>query len=291
MRFIGAITFFLILPCCVLETTRDAPDGRTQIKLWRHETADEELNESLATIDRFNRGQSRWHIAVETLPQGAYTESVTAAALAQQLPCILDVDQPVVPNFAWTGHLRPLDGLVDEALLASINAGAKGRFRDKTYSIGQFDVALALFTRRSVLAKRGIRVATLENPYTPDEFLKVLAKLKAADTSRYPLDINTIMTGEWLAYGFSPWFQSAGADLIDRKNFVEAEGVLNGSAAVGVARWYQRLFEQAYVPRRAVDDLAFLQGQADIHYTGSWVAIRYERKFGDDLVIMPPVDF
>ncbi|MEM7677345.1 MAG: extracellular solute-binding protein, partial [Myxococcota bacterium] len=151
--------------------------------------------------------------------------------------------------------------------------------------------ALALFARRSVLSKRGVRIATLDAPYTRDEFLSVLAKLKAADPSRYPLDINTIMTGEWLSYGFGPWLQSAGADLIDRSGFAQAEGILNGPEAVAVARWYQRLFEQAYAPRRAVDDLAFPQGQADIHYTGSWVAIRYERKLGDDLVIMPPIDF
>jgi len=51
---------------------------------------------------------------VQAFPQDSYNTSVTAAAASKSLPCILDVDGPNVPNWAWAGYLAPLDGLDDQ---------------------------------------------------------------------------------------------------------------------------------------------------------------------------------
>lgn len=265
--------------------------GSTTIKLWRHESRDRELSASIDSMKRFTESQDRWRIDYELLPQDSYTESVTAAALADQLPCILDVDQPVVPNFAWTGHLRPLDDLIAESVLESINDGAKGRYQSRVYSVGQFDVALAIFGRASILEANGVRVATIEQPYSADEFIEILRKLKAEDPDRFPVDLNLFQKGEWLAYGFSPWLQSAGADLVDRESFVEAEGVLNSPEAIRVVSWFQTLFDEGLAERQVADNHGFFQGRVVFHYTGSWDAKGYEEKFGDDLLILPPIDF
>ena len=80
------------------------------IKIWRHETDDKEMKASAAAVERFNRGQSAWRIVTETLPQGSYQQAVVAAAMTNKLPCVLDLDQPTVPNFAWAGHIQPLEG-------------------------------------------------------------------------------------------------------------------------------------------------------------------------------------
>ncbi|MEM6929719.1 MAG: extracellular solute-binding protein, partial [Myxococcota bacterium] len=219
-----------------------------------------------------------------------YTESITAAALADQLPCVIDVDQPLVPNFAWTGHLAPLNDL-DDALVTPLSAGARGTYRGELYSVGQFDIVVALFARRSVLEARGVRIATMAAPYTHDELLGILRALKAAEPDGFPIDVNTVHKGEWASYGFGPWLVSAGGDWIDRTTYQRAEGVLNGPESLVAVRWFETLVDEGLTERNAVDDQAFLQGRTTFHFTGSWSAAAYEAAFGDDLLVLPPPDF
>ncbi|UTW04312.1 extracellular solute-binding protein [Amphritea atlantica] len=165
-----------LLSCAVMTTLTfsvgSVMAATSEIKLWRHETSNiKEIEVNKATMDRFNQSQTKWHITAEMIPEGSYTQTVTAAALAGDLPCILDMDQPVVPNFAWSGYLRPLEGLLSQEALDGLIGSAKGTYKGKVYSVGQFDVALALFTRKSILEKYNLRQATYVQPWTKAELL------------------------------------------------------------------------------------------------------------------------
>lgn len=262
-----------------------------EIKLWRHDTGDLDMAAGRAAVDRFNRAQTHWKVVVEAIPQGSYTESITAASMVGQLPCIIALDQPTVPNFAWAGHIRPLEKLLPAPALAQLLEGGRGMYKGQIYSVGQLDVVLALFARRSQLAALGIRVATMEQPYTAEEFHALLAAARQSGRYRFPLDLNGRFKGEWYSYAFSPWLQSAGTDLIDRANYLRVDGVLNNDSAVAVGRYYGKLFKEKLAERHPADDKAFEQGRALLHYTGSWKARDYTELFGDDLVVMPPPDF
>ena len=262
-----------------------------ELKLWRHETVgDAEMKASAQMVSRFNASQSAWRVVAENLPEGSYRQAVVAAAITHRLPCILDLDQPAVPNFAWAGHIRPLEGALRPDGADALIPGGRSMYKGKLYSVGQFDVALALFARRSLLQRRGIREATLDKPYTAAEFRNILRQLQR-EGWRYPLDLNAQFTGEWVSYAFSPWFQSAGADLIDRSNLKTVNGVLNSDAAIAVADYYRSLFEERLASRKPLDDQAFPSGRAAFQYTGSWSAEDYRRRIGDDLVVMPPPAF
>jgi len=260
------------------------------IPTWRHETGDSEMKASAEAIARFNASQPRWRIVTETLPQGSYQQAVAAAALTHRLPCVLDLDQPTVPNFAWAGHIRPLEGALRPAGAQALIPGGRSLYKGRLYAVGQFDVALALFARRSVLERFGVRIASLDAPYTAAEFRDILRRLVKAGV-RYPLDLNAQWNGEWVAYAFAPWLQSAGADLIDRGTFRRAEGVLNSDAAVAVAEYYGSLFAEKLAARKPVDDQSFPTGRSIFEYNGSWAADEYRARFGDDLVAMPPPAF
>jgi len=262
-----------------------------EVRVWRHDTGDAEMVASKASVERFNRSQDKWKVAVEAIPQGSYTESITAASLVGQLPCVLAIDQPTVPNFAWTGHVRPLDDLLPRAAVAKLLPGGRGSYQDRLYSVGQFDVVLVLYARRSQLAKLGVRVATMDQPYTAKEFHDILAQVRKTGKYRFPLDLNGRARGEWAAYAFAPWFQSAGADLIDRRNYLRVDGVLNGDAALGAARYYGRLFKERLAERNPADERGFEMGRSLFQYTGSWKARSYTDRFDADLVAMPPPDF
>lgn len=262
----------------------------TVITMWRHETGDSEMSASAAAVARFNQKQSRYRIVTETLPQGSYQQSVVAAALTRKLPCTLDLDQPTVANFAWAGHIQPLEGALRPAGVEALIPGARSHYKGRLYAVAQFDVALALFARKSVLARHGVRLATLTQPYTAEEFRDILRRLRGAGY-RFPLDLNGQWGGEWVSYAFSPWLQSAGTDLIDRNTYTRVDGVLNSDIALRVLDYYQSLFVERLASRRPVDDQSFPSGRSVFHYTGSWSAADHRKKMGDDLVVMPPPDF
>lgn len=203
---------------------------------------------------------------------------------------MLELDQPTVPNFAWAGHIQPLEGALRPAGADTLIPGGRSSFKSKLYAVGQFDAALALFARRSVLERHGVRLATLDRPYTATEFRDILRRLRRAGFA-YPLDINAQWTGEWVTYSLSPWFQSAGTDLIDRQGFVKVDGQINGDVALSVADYYRSLFDERLVARKPVDDQAFPSGRAVFQYTGSWSALEYRKKIGADLVVLPPPSF
>lgn len=270
----------------------EAPSGRVEITLWKHQAGDTEEAAGAEAIARFNASQTRWHITAQSLPQGGYTQSIVAASLAGQLPCVMTVDQPMVASFVWAGHLRPLDEFLPPSFATDLSPAALGKYQGHTYSVGQFDAALALFTRRSSLERINARIPTLDHPWTAAEFDDVLRRLKATGRWKYPLDLATRDTkADWWTYAFTPMLQSFGGDLIDRRTMERADGVLNGPDAQRFGRWFQSLFARGLVNRREPDDQAFVSGRAAMVYTGNWWAPAYRQAAGDDLVILPPPDF
>jgi multiple sugar transport system substrate-binding protein len=267
-------------------------DGVTTMTLWTHNGGnDVELGINQQVIDDFNASQDSYRVKLQSFPQDAYNGSVTAAAAAGKLPCVLDMDGPNVPNWAWAGYLEPLD-LPDEVFADQLPS-TLGIVDDQLYSFGHYEVALNLITRRSILEEHGIRVPTMERPWTRQEFDEALARIKAGGDFAYPFDLGTAGGGEWVPYAYSPILQSFGGDLIDRDSYTTAEGELNGPEALAFAEWSQGLVEQGYVARRSGADstVDFVNGKTAIVWSGSWAADAVREKYGDDALFLPPVDF
>jgi multiple sugar transport system substrate-binding protein len=270
----------------------EEPGGGGTLTMWTHNAGNK--NE-LAAIEQivadFNGSQTKYKVEVQAFPQDSYNQSVVAAAAAKKLPCILDIDGPNVPNWAWAGYLAPLEGMDDA--LSKYLPSTLGKYKDKTYSFGYYDVALTMVTRKSILKKHGIREATIDQPWTQDEFIAALKKLKDSGDFDYPLDIATSFTGEWWPYAYSPFLQSFGGDLINRNDYKSAEGVLNGPEAVAWATWFRSLVTEKYAPLKSGADPAkdFVNGKTAILYNGTWTAVDTRKKFGEDVVFLPPPDF
>ncbi len=230
---------------------------------------------------------------LEEFPQESYNESIVAAALAGDLPDIIDVDGPVMPNWAWSGYMQPLS--LPEGALDDFLPGAIGVWDGEVYSVGLWDAALAMFARRSVLEANGIRIPTLEEPWTLEEFDSALETLQATGEFDFAFDPGLAWTGEWYPYAFSPLLQSFGGDLIDRETFLEAEGVLNGEEAVAFGEWWQSLFERDLSPGTSQDsadrDTGFFEGRYAIQWNGNWAAAAALDAIGDDLLVLPAPDF
>ena len=273
---------------CASGAAGDGTNG--ELTIWTHNGGNtEELAAVQAIVDGYNESQDTTTVTLQAFPQASYNESVIAAAASGKLPCIVDIDGPNVANWAWAQYLTPLDLSVDlnENLPSTL-----GIWNGETYSVGYYDVALAMFARKSVLDAAGIRVATIEQPWTQQEFGDALQALKATGTWTNPLDIGTGDVGEWYPYAFSPLLQSFGGDLVDRDDYQSAEGILNGPEALEWAEWMQTLATDGYIATKSGADSAldFQNNVTAIQYGGSWAAANNTEAIGDDLAVMPSVD-
>jgi len=266
--------------------------AQTELSLWYHGAGNEvEAKIINQIVSDFNASQSDWMVTLESFPQAAYNDSVVAGALAGNLPDILDVDGPVMPNWAWSGYLQPLS--IDESKIADFLPGTKGMWNGELYSVGLWDAAVAMVTRQSILDELGLRTPTVDEPWTGEEFMAALDAAADSGKYEYAFDPGMAWTGEWYPYAFSPFLQSFGGDIIDRTTYTTAEGVLNGEAAIEFGTWWQGLFADGYAPLAqdpADRDSGFANGKYAFSWNGNWAALGSLSAF-DDAVFLPAPDF
>ena len=262
------------------------------LSMWYHGAGNEgEAKVLNQIITDFNASQADWKVELQSFPQAAYNDSVVAGALAGNLPDILDVDGPVMPNWAWAGYMQPLQ--IDESKIANFLPGPKGMWDGKLYSIGLWDAAVSLVTRQSILDDLKLRTPTLAEPWTLDEFNAAMEAAKASGKFEYALDLGMAWTGEWYPYAFSPLLQSFGGDIVDRTTYKTAEGALNGEAALAFGAWWQGLFTNGYAQATqdgADRDSGFAGGKYAFSWNGNWAALGALGAF-EDTVFLPAPNF
>jgi multiple sugar transport system substrate-binding protein len=260
-----------------------------ELTLWTHNAGNkDELAIVNQIVEDYNASQTTNQVKVQAFPQAAYNDAVTAAATAKKLPCILDIDAPIVPNWAWAGYLAKLD--LPQDMVTKQLPGTLGKWKDQLYSIGYYDVALTLFARKGALDAAGMRVATIDQPWTADEFNQGLDKIKASGKYNYALDLATgDATPEWWTYGYSPFLQSFGGDLIDRNTFTTATGVLNGAQSLAWANWFQGLIKNKVTPAKSGADAFadFVNGKSAMVWSGVWNSEAI-KKVKDGVAVPPP---
>ncbi|MCF1438700.1 MAG: extracellular solute-binding protein [Candidatus Thiodiazotropha taylori] len=260
--------------------------------VWAHagQAAEREVLEQ--QVSRFNSLQSEIQVQLTFIPEQSYNAQVQAAAVAGELPDMLEFDGPFLYNYVWQGHLEPLDNLLStklqEELLPSIHK--QGYYLGKFYAVGTFDSGLGLYARRSELKASAVRIPTGPgDAWTDDEFAIVLAALASHDPDGKVLDLKLNYSGEWFTYAFSPLLQSAGGDLIDRSDYQSAEGILNSPQSVGAMKVLQNWFTRGYIDSN-LDDAAFVSGRVALSWAGHWEYARYAEALGNDLVLLPLPD-
>src|SRR3954449_9518760 len=151
---IAAVALTATLAGCGKGSASSSTEGSGEIALWTHNAGNpEELAAVQKIVDSYNGSQDKVKIKVQAFPQDSYNDAVVSAAAAGKLPCIVDIDGPNVPNWAWAGYLAPLDGL--DATLSKYLPTVLGKYNNKTYSYGYYDVALVMVTRKTILDKYG----------------------------------------------------------------------------------------------------------------------------------------
>ncbi len=296
MKKLSLFTLILLTVLLLTSFTLTALAEPVTIEVWFHSGKGEEREVLDAQVEDFNAMQNEVIVKAVRLPEGSFNEQVSAAALAGDLPDLLDFDGPFLYNYAWAGHLIPLDDYVSSELNADFlpTIIAQGTFGGKLYSLGTFDSGLAIWGNRAYLEKAGVRIPTsIKDAWILEEFNEVLEKLQALDEVEYAIDFKmNYGQGEWYTYGFAPIIQSWGADLIDRSDFQSADGILNGPEAVEAMTWFQSLFSKGYAKLQpAGDDDFYGRKITALSFVGHWMWTPHNEGLGDDLVLLPMPKF
>jgi multiple sugar transport system substrate-binding protein len=275
-----------------------APAGEAvSLDLWFHSGRGAERDALTTILDNFAAQNPNITVNAIELPEGSYNDQVQAAAFADTLPCLLDFDGPNMYNYAWGGFLIPLDDYVPADMKADFLPSIinQGTFQDgKLYSLGQFDSGLALYANKQYLQDANVRIPTLDEPWTGDEFMAALNSLKALDGVQYPLDTKLnygIVGNEWVSYGFTPVIWSYGGSLIDRDTYQTADGYINGQASVDAMSLIQSWYQDGLANPQPAGDTEFTDGVAAISWVGHWAYAGYNDAMGDNLLLLPMPDF
>ncbi|MGZ6367796.1 MAG: ABC transporter substrate-binding protein [Ktedonobacteraceae bacterium] len=271
-------------------TTTSSTSRPITVEIFFHSGQGAERAALNATLQAFSDSHPNIRVEAVQLPEGSYIDQVNVAAMSHSLPCLLDFDGPTLYNYAWSGYLIPLDTYVSSQMRADFLPSIlqQGTYNHHLYSLGQYDSGLGFYANKQYLREARVRIPTINSPWTLSEFNDILARLKHVAGVQYPLDLNMYPPGgEWFTYGFSPFVESFGGDLINRSTYQSSMGVLNGPNAVAALTWFQNLFKQGYSNPWPASDSGFTLGHAALNWGGHWLYAGNYQALGDNLLVLP----
>ncbi len=270
------------------------PEPKT-ITAWTHEDAgSREFDILKKAATRFNRQQRKYKIELASSLRRDYEKWIQREAATGTLPCLVTLDGPHLAEMAWSQYLQPIDRFVTPELLKDFlpSIVTQGTYQGHLYSLGQYDSGVVLWGNRRYLLAAGLRIPTLESPWTLAEFEEALAKLAALKEVDYPINFSIyVRHDEFYSYGYAPILQSFGGDLIDRRNYRSAKGVLDSPQSVKALTHFQSWVKKGWT--RVVSDRQndFADGKTALSWRGHWGYPPYHKALGKDLVVMPLPDF
>ena len=293
---------------------KHSPEAAVKIiNLWTHIEATIGEHAVLeASAARYNAGLHAYRIETQAFDKSVYNDQVNKAAANGSLPCLLEADGPFLYLLAWRGYLQPIEPFLSKSLLNDVLPSilAQGRYDGRLYSLGQFDSGLALWGNRRLLNNAGVRIPTLQTPWTLAEFEQVLDKLSKLPGVIAAIEMGTnVSSSEFYSYAFSPILQGFGGDLIERNHYRSAKGMLDGPQSMQAMTHFQQWFKKGWAKQDMVltevngqrkvilnraDQLVtdyFVNGKAALSWMGHWRYRGYSRELGKDLILLPMPDF
>ena len=194
----------------------------------------------------------------EAVPGPTLIQKVLQQASSKSLPDVLMLDNPDIQQIAETGALAPLGdyGITADGYAPGPIAAAT--YQGKLYGLQPGANTIAIFYRKDVLAKAGVKP-----PTTWDELRADAKKLTVGKQYGFAFNATADYEGAWQ---FLPPMWSNGGDETDLKSPQVAQAlqlwkdlVDDGSASKSVVNWKQS----------DVDD-QFIAGNAAMMLNGPW---------------------
>src|SRR5919112_271799 len=214
----------------------------------------------------------------ESVPGPTLIQTVLQRASSKSLPDVLMLDNPDIQQIAETGALAPLGDYGLNADGFAQGPVSAATYQDKLYGLQPGANTIAIFYRKDVLAKAGVK------PPTTWAELRTTAK-KLTSGSQYGFAFNATADYEG-AWQFLPPMWTNGGDETDLKSPQVAEAlqlwkdlVDDGSVSKSVVNWKQS----------DVND-QFIAGKAAMMLNGPWQIPSLDRAKVDFGVVPFPVN-
>lgn len=264
--------------------------GRTMqvLRVWSHQGQEAEHKALQAIVRSFNDAHAMEGLRVEVsfFPDFQYTEKLSIAAAAGDMPDAFELDGPLVARFVEAGWLAPLDAHVGERDRADFlpTLLQQGTVNGRLYALGAFDSAVVLYYDRDMLARAGVTPAPEHTAWTWEEFLTACQKL--ADAGMEPVSLHMDEAAdEWYTYAFSPVVWSGGGSLVDTDGS-QVRGVLASDANIRSLTAWQALFAQKFAQTDPIDPDLFGKGKVAMDWSGHWMARPHLANKGEKLGAM-----
>lgn len=238
--------------------------------------------------EAFERAHAGTGVRLELsfFPDFQYTEKLSIAAAAGDMPDAFELDGPLVARFADAGLLAPLaEGWSPEELddfLPTVRR--QGTIGGRLYAMGAFDSAVVLYYDRELLSRARV-FARDDQGFTWAELLEACGRLAATGVRPLALHMNE-SADEWFTYAFSPVIWSGGGALIDTER-QRVRGVLASAENIASLSAWQELFRRSYALSDSRDPDPFGGGKVAMDWTGHWMARSHEANKGARLGAMP----
>lgn len=269
------------------ETSEDT-DTLKVIKMWTHlspETPEGSVYQALA--DQFNEEghetESGQKIEVRLEQKGnAGNLSTAIAGNRKSLPDIVTVDSPDIANQVRTRILTDITDYVsaDEKADYVSTVIEQGTIGGKLYALSAMDAPTALYYNKSIVTKTVLEAAgvgdyaTLENPWTWDDLIKVMSYLKTSGATAeikaaagVKLNIG-FGDNEGPMYLYSSLVYSAGGDFCDESGKVV--GHMDSDKALNGIRMLEPIFRDKYLNDGGQNADIFPQGGVAFEIHGPW---------------------
>jgi multiple sugar transport system substrate-binding protein len=264
------------------------------VTAWTHEHVNSHEFEVLAdAAAKFNRRQRAYRVELLSSLYRNHERWVQGAAINGTLPCLLEFDGPFLHEFVWSGYLQPLDRFASPQLRSDFLPSilAQGTHRGRLYSLGQYESGLALWGNRRYLIAAGVRIPTLDAPWSLTEFEHALQKLQALSGIDYAIDMGAYSaSSEFNTYAYSPILQGFGGDLVERNPGGSVGRVLAGQQSIAAMQHFQHWFKQGWAATEQKRGMLLGTRRAALAWTGNWMYAEYHKALGKDLVLLPLPD-
>ena len=170
-----------------------APAGAAELKMM-FQGDPYKIDAISAAVKGFEAANPGTTVELIHSPHDSYNEKIGAAVSAGQLPDILELDAPFLSNCVWSGFLRPIDGLIDKALLDDMTASniSQGTYPPdgKLYATSLIDSTVVLYASKKQLESLNIRIPTgIDDAWTGEGFQEILKTLSTAEGVKWPIDL------------------------------------------------------------------------------------------------------
>jgi len=216
--------------------------------------------EMVAFVNQFEKANPGYTVKRDVFPPGNAASQTLTEAASHQLPDLLMMDNPVMPELAAAGDLVPLASLGVNTSSLTEGAIAAGSYKGVQYGLGFGNNTIGLFYNKKLFSAAHV----MAPPATWAQLVTDAKALTSNGVAGFEVAADNVPGSA--VWQFLPFFWTAGGDLEH----------VNNAGGVQALTLYAELAKEGALPTSVVDEqqnntaVDFMGGKAAMIVMGPW---------------------